>query len=137
MLNQALVQVGVPMLTFVLRKAYGLAYFAMAGGKIGSTYMCGWPTAEISFMDPEVGVNVLYAPALEKLEGEARTVEAARLAKEVASATTAYDAAVAGGMDEVIDPADTPVMITQALDRLMANYDPKRHRRLANWPTCL
>ena len=137
MLNQALMQVGVPMLTFVLRKAYGLAYFAMAGGRIGSIYMCGWPTAEISFMDPEVGANVLYAPALEQLEGEARAQEAARLAKEISNATTPYAAAVGGGMDEVIDPADTPVLIAQALDRMMANYDPHRVRRLANWPTCL
>ncbi|MBV9995359.1 MAG: hypothetical protein JO127_09105 [Caulobacteraceae bacterium] len=137
MLNQALMQVGVPMLTFILRKAYGLAYFAMAGGRIGSVYMCGWPTAEISFMDPEVGANVLYAPQLEQLEGEERVQEAARLAKEISNATTPYAAAVGGGMDEIIDPAETQVMIVQALDRLMANYDPKRVRKLANWPTCL
>jgi acetyl-CoA carboxylase carboxyltransferase component len=137
MLNQALLQVGVPMLTFVIRKAYGLAYFAMAGGRVGSVYVCGWPSAEISFMDPDVGANVLYATALERLDGEARAAEAQRLASQVARATSAYDAAVSIGIDEVIDPADTPLMVAQALGRMMPRYDPKRERRLANWPTCL
>ena len=41
------------------------------------------------------------------------------------------------GVDEVVDPAETPLFIAEALDRLMANYDPKgRERILSTWPTC-
>jgi len=137
MLNQALVHARVPRVTFVLRKAYGLAYFSMSGGRMGSTFMCGWPTAEISFMDPEVAVNVVHAPALAKLEGDQRKAEADRLAAELKRDTSVYQAAAVMGVDEVVDPAETPLIIAEALDRLMAHYDPKaRDRILASWPTC-
>lgn len=137
MLNQALVHARVPRLTFILRKAYGLAYFSMSGGRMGSTFMCGWPTAEISFMDPEVAVNVVHAPKLAKLEGDARKAEADRLAAELKRETSVYEAAAVMGVDEVIDPAETPLVIAEALDRLMARYDPKnRQRILSSWPTC-
>lgn len=137
MLNQALAHARVPRLTFILRKAYGLAYFSMSGGHMGSTLLCGWPTAEISFMDPEVAVNVVYAPDLARLEGEARAAEAARLAGELKRATSPFEAAAVMGIDEVIDPADTPLMIAEALDRMMARYDAaNRERILSSWPTC-
>jgi acetyl-CoA carboxylase carboxyltransferase component len=138
MLNQALAHARVPRLTFILRKAYGLAYFSMSGGRMGSTFMCGWPTAEISFMDPEVAVNVVHAPQLAQVEDEvARKVEAVRLADELRRETSVYAAAAVMGVDEVVDPADTPLVMAEALDRLMAAYDPKnRERILSTWPTC-
>jgi acetyl-CoA carboxylase carboxyltransferase component len=135
-LNQCLLQVGVPVLAFVLRKAYGLSYPVMIAGRSAASLIVGWPTAEISFMDPEVAVNVVYGPELDKLDPEARAAAAASRAAEIGKATTAYDAAIGMGLDEIIDPADTPVLIAQALDRLMANYDLKRERTLAYWPTC-
>jgi acetyl-CoA carboxylase carboxyltransferase component len=137
MLNQALVHARVPRVTFILRKAYGLSYYAMSGGRMGSTFMCGWPTAEISFMDPEVAVNVVYTPQLAAFEGDARKAEADRLAAELKRETSVYDAAAVMGVDEVVDPAETPLFIAEALDRLMSNYDPKgRERILSTWPTC-
>lgn len=137
LLNQALAHARAPRITFILRKAYGLAYFSMSGGHMGAEVLCGWPTAEISFMDPEVAVNVVYAPDLAKLEGEARKGEADRLAGELKRATSPYEAAAVMGIDEVIDPADTPLVIAEALDRMMARYDPvRRERILSSWPTC-
>lgn len=137
MLNQALVHARVPRITFILRKAYGLAYFSMSGGHMGSQVVCGWPTAEISFMDPEVAVNVVYAPDLAKLEGEARKAEAARLAAELKRGTSPYEAAAVMGIDEIVDPADTPLIIAETLERMMSRYDPvRRERILSTWPTC-
>jgi acetyl-CoA carboxylase carboxyltransferase component len=136
MLNQALTQVRVPVLTFIVRKAYGLAYFCMAGGKMGAAYMMGWPTAEIGFMDPEVGANVIYGGELRELPPDARAAGLRARAEEMRQATDAYAAAVGMGLDEIVDPADTPVLMKQALDRLAATYDPARPRLLANWPTC-
>ena len=134
MLNQAMLQVRVPILSFILRKAYGLAYFAMAGGKIGATYMMGWPTAQIGFMDPEVGANdALFWRELQALAPDARGAELAAPGDRAAlfEAADAYAGAVGMGLDEIIDPADTPLMIKQALDRRMASYDPRRERLLA------
>lgn len=137
MLSQALAHARVPRITLVLRKAYGLAYFAMSGGRTGSTFMLGWPTAEISFMDPEVAANVVFAPQLEQLEAEAKAARAAAIAADLKRDTSAVEAAASGGVDEVIDPADSVLWITEGLDRLMKNYDPvHRERILSTWPTC-
>ena len=61
--QQALHLAEVPKLTVVLRKAFGLAYFALAGNDQGADLVCTWPGAEIGFMDPDVGASVLYGTA--------------------------------------------------------------------------
>ena len=48
----------------VLRKAFGLAWQALAGNEHGADRVYAWPGAEIGFMDPEVGVNVAYGTKL-------------------------------------------------------------------------
>ena len=48
-----------PKLSVVLRKSYGQAYLNMGGGR-NSDEMAAWPTAEISFMDPQFAVKVVH-----------------------------------------------------------------------------
>jgi len=137
MLNQALVHTRVPRISITLRKAYGLAYLSMSGGRTGAAMHIGWPTAEVSFMDPDVAANVVYAPTLEKLDPEERKKEEARLTAQLKHDTSAIQAASLMGFDEIIDPAETPLFLAETLDRLMTTYDPKgRERILATWPTC-
>src|SRR5262249_37416921 len=54
---EALGQVTVPRISIVVRKTYGQAYFNMGGGDY-SDLLLAWPTADMSFMDPDTGVNV-------------------------------------------------------------------------------
>ena len=61
MFLEALALTTVPRFTVVLRKAFGLAYFSLSGNSMGNALMTAWPGAEISFMDPGVGVNVVHA----------------------------------------------------------------------------
>jgi len=49
----------VPKLSVILRKSYGQAYLNMGGGK-NSDEVAAWPTAEVSFMDPNFGVQVVH-----------------------------------------------------------------------------
>ena len=49
----------VPKLSVVLRKSYGQAYLNM-GGSRNSDEMAVWPTAEISFMDPQFAVQIVH-----------------------------------------------------------------------------
>jgi acetyl-CoA carboxylase carboxyltransferase component len=49
----------VPKLSVILRKSYGQAYLNMGGGR-NSDEVAAWPTAEISFMDPQFAVKVVY-----------------------------------------------------------------------------
>lgn len=72
----ALSLVTVPKLTILVRKSYGQAYINMGGGRNSDEFLA-WPTAEVSFMDPNSGVTVTwglrpsdpgYAEALAKME---------------------------------------------------------------------
>ena len=58
---QALVRMRVPRITVVVRKAFGLSFFALSGTGTGAVALYAWPAAEIGFMDPDVAANVLYA----------------------------------------------------------------------------
>ena len=49
----------VPRISVVLRKSYGQAYINMGGNK-GSDEFALWPTADLGFMDPHTGVNVVF-----------------------------------------------------------------------------
>ena len=55
----ALALTTMPKLSVVLRKSYGQAYLNMGGGR-NSDEMAAWPTAEISFMDPQFAVKVVH-----------------------------------------------------------------------------
>jgi acetyl-CoA carboxylase carboxyltransferase component len=119
-LQTALTLSQVPKLTVVMRKAYGMAYFSLGGNDTGVDAVYAWPGAEISFMDPEVGANVVGAP-----------VEA------MLADTDPYGAAGAMAVDEVIDPGETRSTLARALDRFEARPAVEGWRRpLASWPTC-
>jgi len=137
MLSQALAHSRVPRVTFILRKAFGLAYFAMSCYEQGSTFTCAWPTAEISFMDPEVAANVVHAGQLEELSPEARRAQVATLSQRFAKETGAFDAAAVMGVDEIIDPAETPRIAGDAIERMLQAYNPAAAKGvLTSWPTC-
>ncbi|HSQ02827.1 MAG TPA: carboxyl transferase domain-containing protein, partial [Burkholderiales bacterium] len=54
----ALALVTVPKLTVLVRKTYGQAYINMGGGRNSDEFLA-WPTAEVSFMDPNYAVTVV------------------------------------------------------------------------------
>ncbi|WP_278044268.1 carboxyl transferase domain-containing protein [Corticibacter populi] len=50
----------VPKITVVLRKAIGLAYLAMGGGRMGASSLLAWPTARFDVMGPDVAVELMH-----------------------------------------------------------------------------
>lgn len=137
MFFQALALARTPKLTVVLRKAFGLAYYSLCGNDTAADYLYCWPSAEIGFMDPYVGANVLHAEALQSLDPAERAVELNRLAADMESTTEPYGAAGTMRIDEVIDPADTRALLAAALRRLSTRERvPPAARPLTTWPTC-
>jgi acetyl-CoA carboxylase carboxyltransferase component len=130
---EALCLARVPRLTVVLRKAFGLAFFSLGGTGMGSDLLVAWPGAEIGFMDPVVGANVLHGDELAGLEGDERKAALHRLAAELGADTDPRTLAAAMNLDEVIDPADTRAVLADALGRL-AGQPPTRPSDLATWP---
>ncbi len=132
---EALCNTRVPKLSVVLRKAFGLAFFSMGGPGMGSDLLVAWPGAEIGFMDPVVGANVLYGADLDALDGDARREELWRLARELGADFDPRAIAAAMNLDDIIEPAETRAVLADALDRLCA--DPAwagEPSLLAHWP---
>jgi acetyl-CoA carboxylase carboxyltransferase component len=89
-----------------------------------------WFSGDISFMDPAVAVNVVYA--VKPGEDPARYEQ---LLKQVSSGTTAYELAAPFMAQIVIDPNDTRRFLAGMLDVLTrrATNGVSQHR-LADWP---
>jgi len=103
----------VPIVTVVLRKAYGLGAQAMAGGSFKAPLATiAWPTGEIGGMGLEGAVKLGFRKELAAADDpEALFTEMVGLAYEHGKAV---NAASVFELDDVIDPADTRRWITTA-----------------------
>ncbi|HJB63492.1 MAG TPA: acyl-CoA carboxylase subunit beta [Candidatus Microbacterium pullistercoris] len=123
----------VPLVTVILRKAYGGAYIVMGSKQLGADVNLAWPTAEIAVMGGQGAVNILYRGEIKKAEENGEDVAAVRtrLADEYTySVASPFLAAERGELDGVIEPAHTRVMIAKALRALRrkrAELPPKKH----------
>ena len=109
-----------PLLGVVVRKAYGLGVQAMCGASsLVGFFTVAWPTAEFAGMNIEGEVKLGYRNELAAIEDpEERIAEyESRVARRYENAK-AVNSAVGGGIDDVIDPADTRAWIATSLKRL-------------------
>ena len=124
----ALSLVTVPKLTVLVRKSYGQAYINMGGGRNADEFLA-WPTAEVSFMDPNSGVTVTwglrpndpgYADALARMERD----------------SAVWDIASIYAVQDVILPHRTREHLIRMLDvhRLRKSNGVGQHLMRA-WPT--
>ncbi|MBV9561278.1 MAG: hypothetical protein JOY90_12620 [Bradyrhizobium sp.] len=115
----ALANATVPVLTVVLRKAYGLGYYIMGSRPLEPAILLAWPTAEFGGMGLEGAVNIIHAKELEAAATpEARTELHARLTAELKRSNTAVESGAKFLYDDVIDPADTRAILIKTLDTL-------------------
>ncbi len=110
----------VPMFGVVVRKAYGLGVQAMCGASsLVGFFTVGWPTAEFAGMNIEGAVKLGYRKELAAIEDpEERRFEFERRVEASYERAKAVNAAAGGGLDDVIDPADTRSWITESMKRL-------------------
>jgi acetyl/propionyl-CoA carboxylase alpha subunit/acetyl-CoA carboxylase carboxyltransferase component len=104
----------------VVRKAYGLGVQAMCGASSLVPYFTvAWPTAEFAGMNIEGSVKLGYRKELAAIEDpeERRREFDTRVARAYESAK-AVNASAGGGLDDVIDPAETRSWLVSALRRL-------------------
>jgi len=110
----------VPVVTVILRKAFGLAFFAMFSPDHGGDVVLAWPDARIGFMDPVTAANVLYGNPLADTTPAQRRDQLADRAKELGASSSARDVAAAMGIDEIIHERET----VDAIRRALAVLDP-------------
>jgi len=119
----------VPLVTIILRKAYGGAYLAMGSKHLGADFVYAWPTAEIAVMGPEGAANIIFRKEIAKAENpeEFRQQKIKEYRDKFANP---YVAAGRGYIDDVIDPAETRGRIIMALEALSSKrvkLPPKKH----------
>ena len=123
----------VPLVTVILRKAYGGAYIVMGSKQLGADINLAWPTAEIAVMGGQGAVNILYRGEIKRAEEAGEDVAAVRtrLANEYTyNVASPFLAAERGELDGIIEPAQTRVAIAKALRALRnkrASLPAKKH----------
>ena len=107
----------VPLFTVVLRKAYGLGAQAMTGGYLNiGNFSVSWPTGEVGPMGLEGAVRLAYRKELAEIEDpDTRQLRYQELVDELYTQGKALNAAAFVEIDDVIDPADTRLWISQGL----------------------
>jgi acetyl/propionyl-CoA carboxylase alpha subunit/acetyl-CoA carboxylase carboxyltransferase component len=109
-----------PLFGVIVRKAYGLGVQAMCGASsLVGFFTVAWPTAEFAGMNIEGAVKLGYRKELAAIEdAEERRLEFEKRVARSYEAAKAINASVGGGLDDVIDPADTRSWIAKSLRRL-------------------
>lgn len=123
-----------PMITLVLRKAYGGAYIVMGSKSIGADMNYAWPGAEIAVMGADGAVQIMNRRELAAAEenGEDPEEVRTRLVQKYAEESVNPDLSVSEGeFDAIITPSQTRETIVGALDLLSTKRRPysgrKRH----------
>jgi len=131
--HQAEVLATVPKIAIVLRKAYGMGWNVMLSPYESGDFVVAWPTASISFVDPEIGIEMVHGRRIE--ESSDPEAERERLRREWAIDCAPWKAAEQHHLDDVIDPRDTRLWIAQVLDiaRGQRGSFISEHN-LKNWP---
>ncbi|SOD71630.1 propionyl-CoA carboxylase beta chain [Jatrophihabitans sp. GAS493] len=126
----------VPMVTVVVRKAYGGGYATMGSKHLGADLNFAWPTAEIAVMGGEGAVSVLYRAELARAEadGTLKEVRAKLIAEYRDTLATPYIAAERGFVDAVIRPSSTRGYVTRALRTLRTKVDHLPAKKHGNIP---
>ncbi len=125
----------VPMLTVIVRKAYGGAYDVMCSKHLGGDLNLAWPGAEIAVMGAEGAVNILFRRELEQAPDAERASLRDRLAGEYRREfLNPYLAAERGYIDAVIDPSETRERLVRGLSFLSAKRDERLARKHGNPP---
>ena len=117
----------VPLVTVVLRKAFGGSYIVMASRSLGADSVYAWDGAELAVMGAEGAVDVINRRDLDA--DPSRRAEL--VANYRADAMAAHLAAERMSVDEVIAPADTRAVVAATLQSLSTAVRPAyRHDNL-------
>jgi propionyl-CoA carboxylase beta chain len=127
----------VPLVTVIIRKAYGGAYDVMGSKHLGADVNLAWPTAQIAVMGAQGAVNILYRSQLAEAAERGEDVDALRqrLVTEYEDAlANPYVAAERGYVDAVIAPSETRVQVIRALRALRTKRESLPPRKHGNIP---
>ncbi|MCE5256589.1 MAG: hypothetical protein LLF89_07065, partial [Spirochaetaceae bacterium] len=112
--------VDVPMITVIMRKAYGAAYYFLGMGASGAQFVAAWSNAEISFISPDMGAAILTKHVEHERKSEARR----KTAQDLSKGASIWDAAYEHWLDAVIAPEETRRIVCQAISYIGGETSP-------------
>ncbi|MFB6178690.1 MAG: acyl-CoA carboxylase subunit beta [Halorientalis sp.] len=119
----------VPLMSVIVRKAYGGAYIVMSSKFLGSDVNYAWPGSEMAVLGPRGAVNILYRKELAAADDpDAKRQELMDEFRE--EFAHPYGPAKRGYLDDVIEPQDTRKRLIDDLDLLERKREdtpPKDH----------
>ena len=118
----------VPLITVIMRKAYGGAYLAMSSKALGADVVYAWPQAEIAVLGAEGAASIVFKKEI----NDAEDPSAKRLEKieEYRQAfANPYRAAERGYVDRVIMPEETRRAIFMALEGMESKRDTRPSKK--------
>jgi len=123
----------VPLVTLIVRKAYGGAYIAMGSKHLGGDMSLAWPQSEIAVMGPSGAANIIFRKDIKQAE-DPKAMRAKKINEYTDKFATPYIAAELGYIDDVIDPAETRVIVINAFDMLASKREQVPAKKHANMP---
>jgi propionyl-CoA carboxylase beta chain len=119
----------VPLITVIIRKAFGGAYDVMASKHVGGDINYAWPSAQIAVMGAKGAVEIIFRADL----GDAEKI-AARTREYEDRFLSPFVAAERGYIDEVIIPRATRKRLARALGMLRGKKVEMPARKHDNLP---
>ena len=109
-------RLSVPLVGVVLRRGYGLGAQAMLGGSTHRPLLTlAWPGAHLGPMGLEGAVRLSMARELEAMDEQEREAAVAEHTARLREHAKALNAARVFEIDDVVDPAETPVLVAATL----------------------
>lgn len=112
----------VPLITVILRKAFGGAYIVLGSKAIGADFNFAWPNSQIAVLGAQGAVNIIHRKELRKAREQGPEAEE-RLRSELvaqyeAETVNANLSLETGQIDAMIDPEQTRDVIIRSLSVL-------------------
>lgn len=120
----------VPKITIIMGNSYGAGNYAMCGKAYDPRFIYAWPSAKIAVMGGEQAAKTLLQIQVASLKAKEKTItqkEEQDLLSEItlryATQTTPYYAAARLWVDAIIDPLNTRLVISEAIQAANNNSE--------------
>ena len=120
----------VPKITFIIGNSYGAGNYAMCGKAYDPQFIYAWPTAKIAVMGGEQAAKTLLQIQVASLKAKGKEITPAdeeKLLSEIMqryqTQTSPYYAAARLWVDDIIDPIQTRMLISEAIAAANHNKD--------------
>ena len=117
----------VPLVTVILRKAYGGSYLGMCSKDLGADVVLAWPQAQIAVMGAQGAANIVFRKEIESAADQT-AMRQQKIDEYEEAFANPYQAAKRGFVDRVILPEETRGAIYEAL-LLTENKKEQRPKR--------